>query len=164
MWKQVAEFPIWKWFFFSLTWRMKRRAVMALVFFSTTLCTRCCWLAVPPSLWRQNCGAELGKLSRDQPLCRLPPAAWQHFSVGKGSVASPLAYLALGLQTGNTLAPGSRDLLAFSTWIMRLGVFDLPHGGGSQLVCPWGGAAPWQVAGGLWEQLNKEAWQCPGTL
>lgn len=72
------------------------------------------WLYQHPSGARTVPGG-LGKLSREQPLCRLPHAAWQCLSVGEGSVAFPLANLALGLQIGNTLAPGSRGFLAVST-------------------------------------------------
>lgn len=79
----------------------------------------------------------------------------QHLSAGEGSVAFPLAYRVLGLQTGNTLAPDSRGLLAFSIWIMRLEVLDLLQDGGSWFVCVVG-QLPGQAAGGLWEQLDEE--------
>lgn len=149
MWKQIAEFPIWKglfWFdlgFFSHI-KHEKKALMALFFFPPP-CVQdfAGWLYPHPSGDRTVPG--------DRPLCRLPHAAWQHLPEGEGLVAFPLAYPAPGLQTGNTLAPDSRGLLAFSMWVMRLEVFDLLQDGGSQLVCPCGGTAPWA---GCWRALG----------
>lgn len=77
------------------------------------------WLYHHPSGHRNVALAGgLGMTSRgdrgDQPPCRLLHAARQQLAAGEGLVAFPLAYLALGLQTGNTSAArSSRDLLAF---------------------------------------------------
>lgn len=79
------------------------------------------------------------------------------------------------VQIGSTLAArSSRDLPAFSTLIMRLGLLPLLHDGESRMVYPFDngtGHLPGQLTRGLWKQKNKEVGdnirrerRCPSTL
>lgn len=72
MWKEIAEFPIWKglggglWLFVCLFVfshiKNEKKGWSGSALFSTTLCTRFCWMAVPPFLWGQNCAGGLAPL------------------------------------------------------------------------------------------------------
>ena len=119
------EFSIRKGFYVLLKFRMKRRAGMALPVFLSPCVQEVAGRLYhhPPGHRNVALAGGLGTTSRgDQPPRRLPHAARQPLSVGGGLVAFPLVYLALGRQTGSTLAASSsKDLLAF---------FHINHGTG----------------------------------
>lgn len=111
------ELSIRKGFYFLLKFKLKRRAGMALpIFLSPCVQDVAAWLYHHPSGHTDVALAVgLGMTSRgdqspaDCPM--LPTAAIE----GERLVAFPLVPLALGLQTGSTLAArSSRELLGFS--------------------------------------------------